>query len=101
MKKQISIENIYRISDDIVSREIEGELIIIPVTSGIGDTEDDIYSLNEMGKEVWALLDGKNSLGKIIEKLKSKYEASDNEIKNDVIGLLSELVKRGIIISIK
>ena len=40
-------------SEDIVAREIEGELIIVPLAAGIGDMEDELFSLNETGREIW------------------------------------------------
>ena len=36
-------------SEDVVAREIEGEFIIVPLAAGIGDMEDELYSLNESG----------------------------------------------------
>jgi hypothetical protein len=33
----------YQPSDEIVAREIEGELIIVPLTAGIGNLEDELY----------------------------------------------------------
>lgn len=34
-----TLSKIYKPSEDIVAREIQGELIIIPITSGVGDLE--------------------------------------------------------------
>ena len=101
MEEQIKINSIYDISQDVVAREIEGELIIIPISSGIGDAEDDMYSFNETGKAVWKLLNGKNTASQIIEQLNQEHESSEDEIKKDVLGLLNELLKRGIIVQIK
>ena len=58
----ISIEAVYIPSDDVVAREIEGELIIVPLVAGIGDMEDELFTLNETGKAVWKRLDGKENL---------------------------------------
>lgn len=100
MEEKIKIDSLYCASEDIVAREIEGELIIIPISSGIGDAEDDMYSFNETGQLIWELLNGENTVSQIIEQLDQKHEASENEIKDDVLGLLNELLKRGIIVKI-
>jgi len=84
-------------SEDIVSREIEGELLIVPISSGIGDMEDELYTLNETGKEIWNLIDGQRSLGTITADLSSRYDAQKDEISKDVIGIVSELVNRKIL----
>ncbi len=86
----------YGPSDAVVAREIEGEIVIVPLTAGIGDLEDELYSLNETGREVWRLLDGR-TLDDVVEALAMDYDASREEIDADVRGLLSELLRRGIV----
>jgi len=84
-------------SDDIVSREIEGELLIVPIASGIGDMEDELFTLNDTGKEIWKRIDGKRTLGDITADLSSEFSGSGDEISRDVIGLVTELVTRKIL----
>lgn len=91
------LDSIYIPSEDIVAREIDGELIIVPIGSGVGDTEDELYSLNETGRVIWALLDKEKSLNSICSELDSKFNASLETIQTDVIGLTTELLKRNII----
>lgn len=98
MQTPILIHAVYVPSQEIVSREIEGEMIIVPLTGGIGDMEDELYTLNETGKAIWDLLDGKNTLKDISEKLSSEFEAGVEEIQRDIIGLMRELIKRRMIV---
>ena len=46
------LEKIYSPSEDIVAREIEGELIIVPLVAGIGDMEDELFTMNDTGKAI-------------------------------------------------
>lgn len=85
-------------SEDIVAREIEDEIIIVPLVRGIGDAEDDLFSLNEAGRAVWKLLDGKATLAEIAKVLGKRYDSSLAQIEKDIAGLVGELLKRGIII---
>jgi hypothetical protein len=96
--KQISVEDVYQCSDDVVAREIEGELIIVPLVAGIGDLEDELFTMNETGKAIWDRLDGKTSLDEIIGALQSIYRAEPEVIEKDVLGLVEELVKRRMLI---
>ncbi|MFH2219771.1 MAG: PqqD family protein [Pseudomonadota bacterium] len=100
MKRKVNFESAYAPSEDIVAREIEGEIIIVPLTASIGDMEDDLFTLNETGKAVWDMLDGKKCLKDVAEALAAAYEAPPGEIEKDVIGLLEELIKRKIIVEI-
>jgi hypothetical protein len=94
---KIMSSDIFKPSGDVVSRKIEGETIIIPLVSGIGDLEDDLYTLNETGQAIWEKLDGKKDVGTIVKELSEEYGASSDVIKKDVMGILSELARRRII----
>jgi len=98
MTGPVSLEKIYAPSDDIVAREIEGEIIIVPLTAGIGNIDDELFTLNETGRAVWKLLDGKKSLKQVTEELSEAYEGA--EIDQDVLGFVSELAKRRILVEV-
>ena len=89
---------IYTRSHELVEREIEGELIIIPLTSGIGDLEDELFSLNEIGRDVWARIDGKRRVSQIVKELEKIYQVEREKITADVLGFLAELAKRKLIV---
>ena len=98
MKAKVHLNKIYVPSEDVVAREIEGELIIVPLVSGIGDIEDELFTLNETGRAIWNKLDGKRSLKKLVEELSEEFEAPAGEIGKDVAGLVEELLKRRMLI---
>lgn len=87
-------------SDDIVAREIEGELIIIPLVSGIGDMDDELYTMNETGKAIWQKLDGQKTLKALADELLEEYEAPSGNIEQDVAGLISELMRRKMVVQV-
>lgn len=98
MEKKVSLESIYTHSEDVVAREVQGEFIIIPVASGIAEEEDEIFSLNETGRAVWERLDGEKTLQEVISGLCGEFEALAEEIKEDVLGLSGELLKRRMLV---
>jgi len=101
MSKKISLDAKYVPSEDIVARDVQGEFVIIPITSGIGDLEDEIFSLNESGRAVWDQLDAKKTLREVIKVLESKFEATGDEIEKDVLGISEELLKRKMLVEVK
>lgn len=101
MKAKVSLDAIYIPSEDVVAREIEGELIIVPITSGIGDLEDEIYTLNASGKAIWDKLGGKRSLKDMAEDLSLDFEGSLEDIEKDVVGLVEELLKRRMVVEVR
>lgn len=96
--KKIRMDMIFSHSSDVVSREIDGSLIIVPLTSGVGDMEDDLFSMNETGTEIWNMLDGKKTVREVVEALTRQYRAEPSEIEQDVAGIVSELLKRRMLV---
>jgi hypothetical protein len=96
--QEIDMDARYAPSGDIVARVIEGELIIVPLVAGIGDMDDEIFSVNEIGKVIWAKLDGKTSLAQVIQSLADNYSVSSEEIERDVRGFVAELLRRKMIV---
>ncbi len=95
---ELSLDAIYTPSQDVVAREIEGELIIVPIATGIGDLDEELYSLNDSGKAIWARLDGQKSLRNVVDELAMEFNASPGVIEKDVLGLMGELVRRKIVL---
>lgn len=85
-------------SADVVAREIEGEMILVPIASGIGDIEDTLFSLNESGKSIWTHLDGTRTLKEIVTKLSTEFSGNNKQIERDVVGLIGELSARRIVL---
>lgn len=96
MSVDVTLEKIYVPSEDIVAREIEGEVIIVPLVAGIGDMDDELYTLNETGQAIWRLLDGRKNLGTVAAELRQEFEG--DEIDQDVLGFVREMVKRRILV---
>ena len=100
MEAKLNLEAIYTPSEDVVAREIEGELIIVPLASGIGDMEDELFTLNETGRAIWDRLDGKKNLQEIAAELRVEFEAKAEDIEQDVVGLTAELLKRRMLVEV-
>jgi len=97
MEAQVTLDTTYVPSEDIVAREIEGEIIIVPLTAAVADADgqaDALYTLNDTGKAIWERLDGQRSLKDVAAELAAEYEAPAGEIEADVLGLVAELVSR-------
>lgn len=97
----VEVEKVYVPSDDLVVREIEGEIIIVPLVAGMGDMDDELFSLNETGRMIWENLNGKTSVEQLIQDLSQSYDAKPETIREDVTGLLNEFLKRGMIVEKK
>ena len=96
----VEISGVFTASEDVVAREIEGVIIIVPLIAGIGDLEDELFTLNDSGKAIWKLLDGKRTLHDVVNTLSQEYDAPSGEIERDVLGLVNELVRRRMLVEV-
>ena len=95
------LDSVYAPLEDVVARLIEDELIIVPLGAGIGDREDELYTLNETGRAIWARLDGKATLRAVIHDLEADFDSAAGEVEKDVLGLVGELLKRNMLVEAK
>ncbi len=100
METMLTLEVVCAPSEGVVAREIEGEIIIVPLVSGIGNADDELFTLNETGKAIWQLLDGKRTLQDVSRELSAEFESPAGEIERDVLGLVEELLKRRMLVEI-
>ncbi|HTY08696.1 MAG TPA: PqqD family protein [Candidatus Edwardsbacteria bacterium] len=96
-----TLDKVYKPSDDVVAREIEGEIILVPLVSGMGDLEDELFTLNATGMAVWKLLDGKRSLKAVAALLAKQYKAKPAVVEKDVAELAAELLERKMLVEVK
>lgn len=99
MPDNLDLSTVCAPSEDVVAREIEGEMIIIPVVAGIGDKDDELYTLSETGQAVWQKLDGQRTLRDVAALLAAEFEGPADEIEEHVLGFASELARRGLLVT--
>lgn len=97
MHLQTGLETVCTPSLDVVSREIEGDIIIVPLIAGIGDADDELYTLNETGKAIWQRLDGMRTLRDVVAELALEFDADQAQLETDVCGFAAAMVDKGIL----
>lgn len=89
------IESIcYEKTDNLVTRKIAGETILVPVSSNVGDLES-IYTLNEVGSRIWELIDGKTSLKVLKDKIQTEFDVPEDIVEQDIQEIVSSLEQAG------
>lgn len=94
----ITLDQTVVTSEDVVARVIEDELIIVPLVSGIGDMDDELYTMNETGRAIWSRLTGEKNLRAIAADLAEEFNATNEIIEKDLLGLIAELVRRKMVV---
>ena len=55
------------------------------------------YNLNPVGAFLWKCLDGRRSIGQIVDKLNKEFETEPSSVFEDLETFLSDLRERGFI----
>lgn len=80
----------------VVTRRIAGETIIVPVRSHVGDL-DSIYTLNPVGTRIWEWIDGRTSVGQIVEAICETHDVSPEVVARDLAEFLGALEAAGLV----
>jgi coenzyme PQQ synthesis protein D (PqqD) len=80
----------------IVSREVAGETIVVPICRGVGDL-DSVYTFNPVGRSLWRLLENGHSVEELANWVATHYEVEANQAFADVQSYLDELQEVGLV----
>lgn len=80
----------------MVSREIAGEVILVPIRNNVGDLES-IYTLNETAGFVWERLDGEHTLSDIRDAMVADFDVTPGEAASDLLELIEQFAQLGAI----
>jgi len=86
----VSLTSVVRQSPNIVSRNIAGEAVLVPVAR-TADEVDSIYTLNETASTIWDALDGQRTLGDILDLVVAEYEVTRQQAEQDLYDLVAQL----------
>ena len=78
--RMVELSDCYQKDASIVSRQIAGEMILVPIRRNVGDLES-IYTLNDTAALAWSLFDGKTSLAQICERITQEYDVSPGQVR--------------------
>lgn len=92
MTVQDSLTLVYQKDSNIVFRKIADEFILVPIRQKVADLNC-IYILNESGALIWELIDGKNILAEILDRITSEYDVDPKTAREDLLLFISQLVK--------
>ena len=60
---------------DVVSRKIEGEVIIVPIRSGVGDLNS-LCTLNPVGSVLWDFMNESHTIPEIVQRVCDEFEVT-------------------------
>ena len=80
----------------IVSRDVAGETIVVPICRGAGDLES-VYMFNPLGRELWLLLAEGRTAEELTNWVAARYRVEAEQAFADVHNYLAELREVGLV----
>jgi len=87
---------IFKKKNEIVSREIAGETILVPISGKLADMQR-IFSLNPVAEYIWNRLNGERNLQEISDSILSVFDMEKEQVDADVQEFIAELLKEDLI----
>jgi len=82
-------KEVYVKSENLVTRKISGETVIVPVKGSVGELNS-VYTLNELGTRVWQLLDGRPQT-EIVDAIVDEYDVPAEQAAREISDFLANL----------
>ncbi len=81
---------------DIVTREIAGETILVPIRGKLVDLQR-VFTTNPAGALIWQQLDGRATLGEIRDRVVVTFDVEAGRAASDVQAFVGDLVGAGLL----
>jgi hypothetical protein len=85
-------------NQEVVSRKIEGELIIVPIRSGVGDLNS-LYTLNPVGCVLWDFIAEGHTVSEMVERVCDEFEVTQEQAQHDIELFLDSLLEEKLVLS--
>ena len=86
-----SLDAAFRIPDEVVFRELDGEAVILNLETGI------YFGLDAVGTRIWQLIEARQPLRAVLDTLIIEYEAPPDRIQGDLLAFVERLTGKGLL----
>ena len=91
MEQELSLTSRVRIPDGVLSRDLQGELVILDLKTGV------YFGLDPVGTRIWHLLQEHQFLQKVIDSLVEEYEVTETVCAHDLLGFVAKMLEKGLV----
>lgn len=89
-------EKVLSKKEDIVAREIAGEVILVPIRGTLVELQK-VWSLNPVGGFIWKSLDGHKNLSQVRDEILAGFEVRKEQAEADIEDFVQELLKADLV----
>ena len=93
------MDQVYRRRDELVTRQIAGEAVIVPIRGHLADMER-IFMVSPVAEYIWRQLDGQASLREIGEGIVAAFDVEPAQADADLREFIAELLAADLIVGV-
>lgn len=86
-----SLNNRALVPDAVITRELDGETILLNLDTGI------YFGLDKVGTDVWRAIRTVGTLGEALDLVQSEYDVEPAVLRVDFLRLIDELLAKGLL----
>jgi hypothetical protein len=87
----VDLSSSVRYSEDVLARTVEGEAIMVDLTSGT------YFGLDEVGNRIWQLVGERGVVSQILDGILAEYDVEREPAERDLLALLGQLEAKGLV----
>lgn len=85
-------QDCYKASDDVVAREVAGEMVLLDLASGL------YFGLDRVGSRAWERVSqGPATLTQLADVIEAEFDAPRDVIEQDLARLMAELTEKQLV----
>ena len=86
-----ALDAAFRIPDEVIFRELDGEAVVLNLDTGI------YFGLDAVGTRIWRLLEERKPLQAVLDTLIDEYEAPPDRLQRDLLAFVERLNGKGLV----
>jgi len=87
----LTAESCVQISASVYARDFGAELVLLDFGRG------EYFGLDELGAEIWHLLEAGKPLGSVADAVVARYEVPREQAMKDILALVSHMQSQGLV----
>ena len=86
-----TLDAAFKIPDEVIFRELDGEAVILNLDTGI------YFGLDAVGTRIWRLIEEHKPLRTVLDTLIDEYEAPPDRLQRDLLMFVERLNGKGLL----
>ncbi len=97
--KENTADKIWRASENVITRKIADETILVPISGNLANMQR-LFSINEVGAAIWALMDGEKNVRSIKQAIIKEFDVQEDQLDDDIYAFIENLRQSALVLEV-